>query len=263
MEAAWLAAGKSPNTIRLAHATLRAALSQAVAWKLVERNEATLVKAPPSPVEPMRALSAEETARVLLAADKTRLAAFWHVAAACSLRRGELLGLQWSDVDFVRETVSIQRQVARHGGEWVVCEPKTKRSKRLVVLPEPVMAALKAHRARQNAERRKAGPLWQGEEGWVFADEVGRRVKKEAIDRAHVKLEAASGVGHFRLHDLRHTGATLALAAGVHPKIVQEMLGHSTVAMTLDRYSHVAESMQREAAKAIGDLLERAKAASS
>ncbi|HEU0113091.1 MAG TPA: tyrosine-type recombinase/integrase, partial [Thermomicrobiales bacterium] len=183
-ESEWLAAGKSPATVRMAHATLRTALNQAVSWKLVPRNESSLVKPPREAGDPMRALSATETARVLAAADKTPLAAFWHVAAACGLRRGEAMGLQWRDIDFERATLSIQRQVTRHGDVWVVSEPKTKKSRRLIVLPEPVVAALRKHRARQNAARLKAGDLWQDGD-WVFADALGRRVTIGAITYAH------------------------------------------------------------------------------
>ncbi|HEU0114482.1 MAG TPA: tyrosine-type recombinase/integrase [Thermomicrobiales bacterium] len=261
LESEMVAAGHSTATVRLVHGIIAAALKQAVAWRLIERNEARLVKQPKLPDDPMRALTPPETTRVFAAADRTPLAALWRLAASCGLRRGELLGLQWQDIDFERGTLSVQRQVTRHGNQWVIAPPKTDRSRRLVALSASTLAALRAHRAAQNKDRLKAGALWAAED-WVFCDALGRRLGISALEGAHERLEKAAAVEHFRLHDLRHTGATLALVAGVHPKVVQEMLGHKSVAMTLDRYSHVAESMQKEAAEAIEALLERAKDAS-
>jgi integrase len=260
LESKLVAAEHSTATVRLVHGIIAAALEQAVIWRLIERNEARLVKLPKLPDDPMRALTPAETARVLAAADQTPLAALWRLAASCGLRRGELLGLQWQDIDFERGTLSVQRQVTRYGKQWVVAPPKTDRSRRLVALPASTLTALRTHRVAQNKDRLKAGALWASED-WVFCDTLGRRLGISALEGAHARLEQAAGVAHFRLHDLRHTGATLALVAGVHPKVVQEMLGHSSVAMTLDRYSHVAENMQKEAAEAIDALLERAAAA--
>jgi integrase len=166
------------------------------------------------------------------------------------MRRGEALGLRWEHLNLKRGTISIAQTVVAVNGRPVVSEPKTESSWRVVSLPTGSIGALRAHRDRQEIERGRAGQEWQGS-GLVFTTELGGLLDPNNVARACDLRVDRAGVPRITLHGLRHTAATLALAANVHPKKVQEMLGHGDIGMTLDLYSHVTDSMHGEATDAI------------
>jgi integrase len=247
--------GLAPATVRKIHSTLHKALSQAVADGLIPRNAAD-VKAPRPAPEEMRPLSEDEARTFLESAREAgdRFEALYVLAITTGLRRGELLGLRWDDADLDRGTLRVGRALVREGGRHVVGETKTKRGRRVNLTPRTV-AALKAHRKGQLEQRVKVGSLYE-DHGLIFSSEKGTPLSPEnLVKRSFKPLLKRAGLPEVRFHDLRHTCATLLLSRSVHPKMVQELLGHATIAMTLDTYSHYLPSMGDQASGAMGDAL--------
>jgi integrase len=248
--------GLAPATVRKIHSTLHKALSQAVADGLIPRNAAD-VKAPRPAPEEMRPLSEAEARTFLETARETgdRFEALYVLAITTGLRRGELLGLRWDDADLVRGILRVGRALVREGGRHVVGETKTRRGRRQVNLTPRTVAALKAHRKGQLEQRVRVGSFYE-DHGLIFSSEIGTPLNPEnLVKRSFKPLLKWAGLPEIRFHDLRHTCATLLLGRGVHPKIVQELLGHATIAMTLDTYSHYLPSMGDQASGAMGDAL--------
>jgi integrase len=239
-----LNAGLAPATVRKIHSTLHKALSQAVSDGMVPRNAAD-VKAPRPTPEEMRPLSKAEARAFLEAARETgdRFEALYVLAIATGLRRGELLGLRWDDVDLKRGTLRVGRALVREGGRHALGETKTRRGRRQINLTPRTVNALKTHRKNQLEEKIRRTGLYQ-DHGLVFASGVGTPLNPEnLVKRSFKPLLKKAGLPEIRFHDLRHTCATLLLGRGVHQKFVQELLGHATIAMTLDTYSHYLPSM--------------------
>jgi integrase len=256
--AAKLREGLSPTTVRHLHTVIRRALADAVRWGLVTRNVADIVTAPRRARTEIRPLSLDQARAVLAAAEEDRLGALCVVALTSGMREGELLGLRWRDVDLGAGVVAVRSTLYRADGGLHLGEPKTARSRRSVHLTGEAVAALRRHRERQVAERLRLGPAWEDND-LVFASEVGRPVERQnMLRRSFHPLLRRAGVPRVRFHDLRHSTATLLLGMGVHPKIVSEILGHATVAITLDTYSHVTPAMHRGAAEAMSSLLRSA-----
>lgn len=183
-----------------------------------------------------------------------RLHTLWLTMATTGVRRGEALGLRWGDIDLDASRASIRRSLTSAAGKLTFAEPKTAKSRRSIALDPATIAALRAHRMRQLQERL----AWAGaydDNDLVFAREDGSPLRPDSASRRFIELSKAAGVPRIRVHDLRHTYATLALAAGVHPKIVSERLGHSSVAFTLDVYSHVVPALEEEAASLVARLI--------
>ncbi len=245
----------SAKTVKEHHAILREALSWAVKWQLLAANPADAVSAPRAQRREMRVLSPEGAQRFLEAASDTPHYTFFYLALQTGARSGELLALRWSDVDLDGGTLRIVRTARFARGQGIVfSQPKTQRSRRPVALSPDTVAALREHRREQLEQRMQVGPGYE-ENGLVFADALGRPVYDSTVRRVFYGVVKAADVGPLRVHDLRHTAATLMLQAGVHPKIVSERLGHATVSITLDTYSHVLPDMQREAASALDGVL--------
>jgi integrase len=175
----------------------------------------------------------------------------FRLLAASGLRRGEVLGLRWRDVEFDLGQIAVANTITELGGEVVMGPPKTARSRRNVYLDRRTMTALREHRKRQREQRVAAGPAWEADHDWVVTDEIGRFVSPGNVSYEFRKVVEQLDLPRIRLHDLRHTHATLALKAGVHPKVVSERLGHATVGITLDLYSHVVPSLAKDAAEQI------------
>jgi integrase len=246
--------GSKPRTVGVLHAVLRRALSDAAKQGLVARNVATLVTPPRIDRYDAQTLTIEQAEKLLEAAHGSRLDALLIMALTTGMRRGELLALRWEDVDFKQSLVSVHRTMARVAGYgYVEGEPKTRSSRRRIVLPDVALDALREHRKSQEQMKIEVGDKWQ-DKGLVFIDKFGGFFSPDMVLRRFGILLRDVGLPHMRFHDLRHSAATILLVAGVHPKVVQERLGHSTVAMTLDVYSHVLPSMQQEAAAKIDDL---------
>ena len=246
---AMLAKGLSPSTAQKMHAILHRALDQAMRWDIVARNVADLVDAPRPGKREMQPLDSEQAARFLEVARGDRLHALYVVAVSTGMRQSEMLGLTWQDVDFDAATLHVRQQLGRITGEgFKFSEPKTSKGRRSISLPAFAVVALREHRVRQLEERLKASSEWV-DQGLVFANEVGRPIERQnLVRRSFQPLLEKAGCPRIRFHDLRHTAATLLLSQGVHPKVAQERLGHSTIGMTLDVYSHVLPDMQRDAA---------------
>jgi integrase len=249
-----LDSGLAPATVRRIHSTLHKALSQAVSDGIVPRNAAH-VKAPRPAPEEIRPLSEDEARAFLDAARQSgeRFEALYVLAITTGLRRGELLGLRWDDADLEFGTLRVGRALVREGGRHTLGETKTRRGRRQINLTPRTVNALKKHRKKQLEEKMKLAGLYK-DHGLIFASGVGTPVNPEnLVKRSFKPLLKKAGLPEIRFHDLRHTCATLLLSRGVHPKLVQELLGHATIAMTLDTYSHYLPSMGDQAAGAMGN----------
>jgi integrase len=245
----------SAKSVRNIHVVLRKALADAERLGLVVRNAAAAAKPPVPSKHEHTTWTAEQLARFLTSIEGERLAAAFVVLATTGMRRGEALGLRWRDVDLDAGRVSIVQTVTTVRDKPVITPPKTARSRRLMSLDPETVAALRDHRRRQNEERLRAGESWSGDGDFVFTNEVGEPVHPSALSRLFVSSARRAGLPTIRLHDLRHTYATVALAAGVHPKIVSERLGHATIAVTLDLYSHVTPAIDAEAAALVASKI--------
>jgi integrase len=250
-----LDAGLSASTVHKIHDILRRALAQAVKWHLVPRNVADVVK-PPRPVpKEMAALSADEARRLLEAAGGDRLEALYTLAIHTGMRQGELLALRWQDVDMENAVVSVRRTLTRRGGKVAFGEPKTKKSRRSIRLSPQAVEAFRSHLERQLQDIEILGDRYQ-DQGLVFTTDTGAPINPSNLrQRSFAPLLKRAGLPHMRFHDLRHTCATVLLSRGVHPKFVQELLGHANIAITLDTYSHVIPRLGDATAKAMEDAL--------
>ena len=202
----------------------------------------------------MKVWSLEELKVFLAGERESRLYPLWLTLATTGMRRGEVLGLRWQDVDLGAEAISIRQTRVMTGYQPLLSTPKTRRGKRLVVLDPATAAALKETRCRQKEERLAAGSSWK-DSGFVFAREDGEPYHPERVSTLFIQAAKRAGLPRVRLHDLRHTYATLALGAGVHPKIVSERLGHANIGITLDCYSHCLPALSEEAACRVAALL--------
>ncbi len=244
--------GLAPKTVRYIHTTVRKSLADAQRWGLVNRNVADLAN-PPKVKRAMDHVtwSAEEAGAFLDFVADDDLYALWHLALHTGMRRGELLGSRWSDMDPSQGLLAVRQTVVSVAYEIQFGTPKTAKGRREIALDSETVLVLTRHRkeleARGTDTHTKAALLFPGSDGTALHPQL-------VSDRFN-RLVERSGLPRIRLHDLRHTHATLALAARVNPKIVSERLGHSTVAFTMDVYSHALPSMQQEAAEAVAGLI--------
>jgi len=251
-----LNSGVSPNTVRLIHAVLHRSLRQALKWGLIPRNPASVVTKPKSARKEMKALHADQVRALLSVAKQGRNEALYYLAVTTGLRRGELLALRWDHLDWETGQIRILQQLQRINGMGLVfSEPKTTSGRRSVVLGPSVLEKLREHSKRQQLVRQFAGKRWQ-ENGLIFPSSIGTPYEPRNLIREFKSDLKKAGLPNIRFHDLRHTAATLMLQEGIHPKVVQERLGHSQISITLDTYSHVLPSMQAEAAILLDALVE-------
>jgi integrase len=234
-----LRSGLSARTVRYLHAVIHKVLADALKWGLVVRNVADAASPPSNKAAkppPPRTWSADELAAFLDSVRGTRFEPLWTLAASTGMRRGELQALRWSDLDL--ETAQLAIPVSKSGRG------------RSVALDTGTVAVLRAHRKRQATEKLAWGPAYR-DSGHVFTREDGKPYAPNYVTRAFREAVARTELPCIRLHDLRHTWASLALAAGVNPKVVSERLGHATVSFTLDTYSHVMPGLQEGAAERV------------
>ena len=254
--------GLSPRSVQYVHVILHRAFRDAVRWERLLRNPCDAADPPRGLTRPkLRVWSPVELGSFLRLAAEDRLIALWHLIAMTGMRRGEALGLQWEDLDLEAGRLSIKRtliQIANYskdGTDWTLGAPKTRSGYRQVELDPRTVAVLRAHRARQAEERLRLGGDYLTNE-FVFTRHDGRPLHPKLVSQQFRRLVRRLELPTLSVHGLRHTWATLALQAGVHPKVVQERLGHAQISVTLDTYSHVTPAMDREAATTVAALIE-------
>ncbi len=248
--------GTSASRIKNIHATLHTALDHARRIKLVSVNVCSDVELPRQEKKEKHPLTPEQARLLLQKVRAHRLEGLLTVALATGMRQGELLGLRWSDVDLDKGTLRVARTVTYLNGYGCVeGEPKTARSKRNIVLPQFVIETLRRHRVSQLERRLAVGSAWIDRD-LVFPDDTGDFVISKTLLRRFHRLLAEIGLPRIRFHDLRHSAATLLLSMGVPAKVVQELLGHSTIGITMDVYSHVLPSMQKDAMDKMNSFLD-------
>ncbi|MDX0765773.1 tyrosine-type recombinase/integrase [Sinorhizobium medicae] len=254
--------GLSPRTVHHMRRVLIKALNQAVTWDRLVKNPAAATTPPKIERTKMLAYDPDQTAILIEAFRPTRMFIPMMLAVMCGLRRGEILALRWRHVDLSanRRMLSI-RESAEQTKEGVrYKEPKAGKS-RTVALSSMMLAELKSHRARQAEEQLKIG-IRPDDDSFVVAQIDGRPLKPVSLTHEWTRLLAKTSLPRIRFHDLRHTHASQMLAAGVHPKVASERLGHSTIGITLDLYSHVMPGMQADAAEQVDAALQAAISAS-
>jgi len=238
---------KSAKTIHNIHGILHKALAQAVIWRLVSRNVCDGVTLPRLTRYEYQTLTAEQAQKLLEVARGHRLEMLLTLALTTGMRHGELLGLHWQDIDFEHGTLQVRRSVSRVRGQgYKELEPKTPRSRRMLTLAQFVLDMLKQHRANHVELRQKAGSEWQDHD-LVFCNRYGSFLRPDRVRKQFQQLLVDAGLPYMRFHDLRHSAATIFMKMGVPPKVVQEILGHSNINITLGIYSHVLPGMQDEA----------------
>ena len=242
-------------TAKESHRVLRTALTAACREELVTRNVASLVEPPRAKSRELSPWSLNETLTFLAAARTDPLYAAFVPAIAMGLRRGEIVGLRWSDLDLDNRVLHVRQQTQRRRGALYDDDPKS-RPRRVVPLPAFCIAPLRWHRMRQTAVRAKAGEQWQ-ESGYVFTTRTGRQGEPRNVYRSFTRVAESAGLRVIRLHDARHGCATILTAAGVAPRVVMEILGHSQISITMDVYTHVVQDTQREAISHMDRLLKR------
>jgi integrase len=245
--------GLSASMVRHIHVILHEALEQAVRKRYLAQNVSDLVGDLPRIKRREAKIITREQAQLLIAAAKgTQLETIVILAITTGMRHGEIIGLQWLDINVDERCLSIRRTVTRlsgvkdrFAGHFEVTSPKTEGGQRTIMLASVVMQALKEQQVRQEAARLKAGEKWQ-EHGLVFCNTYGSYLNPDALLAQFHRLLEHAGLPRMRLHDLRHSAATILLGKGAHPKLVQELLGHSSIDITMDIYSHVIPSMQHD-----------------
>jgi integrase len=233
---------------------LHAALENAVRWNLVARNVCDLVTPPVPQQMKIQPLTPEQVRRLLGAARGHKLEALITLAVNTGMRRGELLGLHWQDIDFEAECLYVRRSVSRVGTFGIKeLDPKTQRSKRKIELSPFVVETLKRHQEQQQMMREKVGNRWK-EQGIVFCNRYGGYIEVSNLHVAFKQLLESAELPDIRFHDLRHSVASILLSMEVHPKVVQELLGHSHISITIAIYSHLFPSLQKRAINRLDDL---------
>ena len=253
--------GLSSRSVHMMNQIMRSALNQALKENLVARNVTEAVRLPKLRHREMQPLRREEVQAFLAAARGHRLYAAFLLELTTGLRRGALLALRWRDLDFENGLLHVRRilhRVKLPNGEkktaLVFEEPKTVTARRTVPVPKAVLAELKAHKARQNEEKLKLGEAYEDHD-LVFATPLGKPLDPDNFTKQFTRLLEKAGIPKVRFHDLRHTVATLLLEADEHPKVVQELLGHARISITLDLYTHARPELKRRAVESLSGMV--------
>lgn len=250
----------SSRTVRYCHSLLAEALGYAVKMGLIGRNVALAIDAPRVEHKAMSTLAPEDVPKFLEAAAETPYYAFFYTLLYTGMRRGEALALRWKNVDLglpslsVTAFLSVVETAYKLNGSYVIKEPKTPHSRRQIALPPSLGLVLRQRRAEQKTQGDLLGKP-STDNDFVFAHPDGTPLDPSTVSHALANIIRKAGLPHIRLHDLRHTHATVMLKASVHPKVVSERLGHSSIRITLDTYSHVLPGIQEAAAQRFDDFL--------
>jgi integrase len=245
--------GLAPQTVRLLHAMLHKAFDYAVSVGLLARNVCDIVSLPRIEKYEARSLTLEQVQQLLSAAKGHRVEALWILVLVTGMRRGEMLGLKWSDINLSTGVISVQRSLVDVKGGIIETKPKSSKGYRSILLPSFAVDALRAHKERQIALRESATKWQEGD--YVFCTSHGTPFAAANLRTMFKSLLQSAGLPDIRFHDLRHSVATLLLSIGTHPKVVQELLGHGQIGMTMDTYSHVMPTLQRDTMARLDDLL--------
>lgn len=247
--------GAGVYTILKIHTVLHGALQRAVKTGMIGRNPASFTQPPKEPANEMAILNESQVSQLFVAAIGHRWEALYHLAVVTGMRQMELLGLKWTDLDWVRQTIKVERQLAKPAGEGVkFTAPKTRFGRRTVTLGGRTIDVLRGHYERQQAERVIAGDKWNVHD-LIFTTGLGGPIHPRNLLRDFKKLLQTAGLPEIRFHGLRHTAASLLLNNGIPPIIVSRRLGHARTSITLDVYGHLIPSMQVEAAEKIDELV--------
>lgn len=250
-------AGLSTTSVRYVHTIIHRALKDAVKWGRLPRNPADSADPPKasSSAKPEPVIWTPEQLRAFLGGvHGDRLSAAYLLLATTGARRGEVLGLRWVDLDLDGGMASIRQTVIAVNHKPVIGSPKTAKDRRTIRLDQGTVAALREHRKRQASERLAMGSGFT-DRGLVFCHVDGGLLHPERFSRSFNDRSRQLGLPRIRLHDLRHGWATMALQAGVHPKVVQERLGHANIGITLDTYSHVTAGLHSDAAETVAGVV--------
>jgi len=243
-----LRTGLTPSSVCYIHAVLSKALSQALKWGLVNQKVTDRVEKPKTFKKEMKVLDQDQVKIFINTAKGDNYYPLYILALTTGLRQGELVGLQWDDIDLAAGIISVKRSLKELGGKLILGEPKSRSGFRSVTIPQIAIDALNLQKS------------WQEVKGfttfkYVFTDTRGNLVRvQNIVKRSFKKIIKQAGLPDIRFHDLRHTHATLLLLQGVNPKIVQERLGHSSISLTLDTYSHVLPNMQKQVTKELDNI---------
>ncbi|MEO8973771.1 MAG: site-specific integrase [Ktedonobacteraceae bacterium] len=253
--------GLASTTVIYYHSVLHNALDTAVKWGLVARNVCDLVTPPRKTRFEIKPFTIEQVQSFFAAIQGHKWEALFTLALATGMRQGELLGLKWQDINFSTGTLQVRRILTRVPSEtagkvFIEAEPKTEKSRRSITIALFALEALKQHRVHQLETQLKAGALWEAHD-YIFCTLVGTHLRPSHVVDEFKKLLKKADLPDTRFHDLRHSAATLLLGLGVHAKVVQEMLGHTQMSMTMDIYSHVLPTMQQDAVSKLNALLMR------
>jgi integrase len=249
------ASGLSARSVGHTHRCLHRAFEQAVKWGMLGRNPCHGATAPRPQHTEMKVLTPAQANAFLAATVDHPAHALYSLAITTGMRAGELLGLQWGDLDLDAGKLTVRRALQQQNSAGLVfVTPKSTRSRRTILLSQRAIEALRVHRDRQAFRRKQVGSDWRDLD-LVFAGPIGGPTDPSWSRQVFYAALDAAGIPHVRFHDLRHTAATLLLMQGVHPKVVSDMLGHSTVGLTLDTYSHLLPAMHQQAAAAMDAIL--------
>ncbi|MBA7648150.1 putative prophage phiRv2 integrase [subsurface metagenome] len=245
----------NPTTVSHHHTCLHRALKMALKWGLINRNPADAVTPPRPQHSEMHTMNEDDMTKFFEAAKATPYYVLFYEALFTGMRRSELLALRWCDVDFIFSQVYVNRSLHHlKDGSYIFTQPKSAKSSRTIALSPSAILLLKEHKEKQKGTRAMLGiPL--KDDDLVFSTLEGKPLRPNTVTRAWTMLAARCGLKPIRLHDARHTHASLMLKQGIHPKVVQERLGHASIQMTLDTYSHVAPGLQEAAAKSFDRML--------
>ncbi|OQB54108.1 MAG: Transposase [Firmicutes bacterium ADurb.Bin146] len=246
--------GLSAKSVMYIHRNLREALSYAVKQQLIMRNVADMVELPKQKKFQATFLNEEEVQELLEAFKGTYCYVPVLLGVGLGLRRGEALGLQWKDIDFDNKTIQIRRSLIPTKDGLLFHDPKTEGSKRIIVAPETIINELKAVKEKQDKDKEVMGEAYNDMD-LVTCYGDGSPINPTAFGHSFIRTLAKNKLKHIRFHDLRHTNATLMLKQNIPAKVASERLGHSTIGITLDLYSHVLKEMQEEAASKIEEII--------
>lgn len=253
--------GLSPSTVNYYHSVLHNALGTAVKWVLVPRNVCDLVTPRRKVQFEIQPLNPEQVQSFFDAIRGHKWEALFTLALATGMRQGELLGLKWQDINFTTGILQVRRILTRvpyrtSPRVFIEAEPKTQYSRRSITVASFALESMQQHRLRQEEARKKAGASWQDHD-YVFCTLTGTHLRPNHMVDEFKKLLKKAGLPDIRFHDLLHISATLLLSLGVHPRVVQELLGHTQISMTMDIYSHVFPGLQQDAVGKLNTLLTR------